>query len=438
LVGVAVGYTIEVVDVAVASPSALIPRFQFESAEDTSELDSEIAYGFIVNRIDVSGAEWVTHKIHLIPDPIMESVVHLVTPYHIISICTNSARIASHKAAAKGVDSKRTKTTAWSCLDVSFFQGKQNPVIGAVVSGDVQLGHVLIARLSNGKMIAINLTERRHRLEMDSTTENPSAQLLAIRDGNGSGAPSETEQQVMRSLQQTESLADIVQPMIKQVYSGISKMAQVGGSSTTQDKISLDIMAGALSIQERCQKEVFLPIIEMNQYVTARRSELKETVQKQEKAVKALHSLIEKLREKRSVIQEKTEIVTKNAKSLADRSASVLQSANELLPTITQAEYDYFRELKRLDAKSSEWKSESERLKMKAENICDSMDPSTTGGPLDLPTDTMTQMQAMLRGLNSVLANSKAKLESLEEQVDQLAVLVGYVAEPDVPLQTKQ
>ena len=62
-------------------------------------------------------------------------------------------------------------TTAWNCLDVIPFQMEQNPIAGAVISSDIQLGHAMVVRFSNGSMITINLTGRRHLCEMVSFTE---------------------------------------------------------------------------------------------------------------------------------------------------------------------------------------------------------------------------------------------------------------------------
>jgi hypothetical protein len=102
--------------------------------------------------------------LNLVRDPIMDSVVHCVTPTHIQSIYTNMPKVVANKlrdqvggglAGMFSPPSKRKdlkpRTTAWPCLDVSSSEDQRNSVVGAVVSGDVQLGHVLVSRLSNGE-----------------------------------------------------------------------------------------------------------------------------------------------------------------------------------------------------------------------------------------------------------------------------------------------
>jgi hypothetical protein len=456
LVGIAIGFTTETIDISIASPSVLIPTFD-EGTEDDFDRDAE-PMGATINRIDVSSDESTVKDIRLIPDPIMDSVVHVVTPEQIISVSTNAARVASNKAregAPKtghiggstifSPPSKRgdlkPRTTAWSCLDVSYFQeGRQNPIVGASVSGDVTFGHVLVARLLNGKVVALNLTEARHLHEMDSETEASSGGFLAITDGRCTHKPptSEAEQRAMRALQETEPLSESVQPLIQQVYAGLSKMAMIGGTSTESKDITLDIMAGAVAIQERCQKDVFLPIVQMNEHVVARRTELQNLCQKQAAALKALGVLIGKLREKQSAIQEKTEVVKINAKSLADRTSSLLQSSTDLLPTITQSEYDYFQEISRIDSKTREWGNQAKVQQTKVQTIQDSIENGTIPGPLNASDKSIDTARTLVKASAFFVAKSSTKLQSLEEKLDQLAAVAGFLVDPDKPLPINQ
>ena len=456
LVGIAIGFTTETIDISIASPSVLIPTFD-EGTEDDFDRIAE-PMGATINRIDVSSDESTVKDIRLIPDPIMDSVVHVVTPEQIISISTNTARIVSNKAregAPKtgpvggstifSPPSKRgdlkPRTTAWSCLDVSYFQeGRHNPIVGASVSGDVTFGHVLVARLLNGKMVALNLTEARHLHEMESETDASSGGFLAITNGRSTHKPptSEAEQQAMRALQETEPLSEIIQPLIQEVYTGLSKMSMIGGTSTEPKDITLDTMAGAVGIQERCQKEVFLPIVQMNEHVVARRTELQNLCQKQAEALKALGVLIGKLRENQSAIQGKTEVVKANAKSLADRTSSLLQSSTDLLPTITQAEYDYFQEISRIDSKTREWENQAKVQKTKVQTIQDSIENGTIPGPLNASDNSIANARTLVKASAIFVAKSSTKLQALETKFDQVAAVAGFLVDPDQPLPINQ
>jgi hypothetical protein len=167
LVGVAIGHLGHKLEFGILSPTTLIPRFKLENEEDTYQLDQQLKWGAIVNRVDLRDDEYDRQpnnaSLALIRDPVMDTVIHYVTPTSIKSISTNSVKITANKVrdqvgAASGMFSPpskrkdiRPRTTAWSCLDVSNMQDQRSYVSGAVVSGDVHLGHVLVSRLSNGK-----------------------------------------------------------------------------------------------------------------------------------------------------------------------------------------------------------------------------------------------------------------------------------------------
>eukprot|EP00980_Cylindrotheca_fusiformis_P000168 scaffold26_cov117-Cylindrotheca_fusiformis.AAC.9 len=178
LVGLAIGHVGGILEFGMISPTALIPRFNLESAFDRNELDEDLTGGAIVTRVDLRGEEneykaESSACINLVRDPIMDSVVHYVTPTHIHSISTNMLKVVANKIhdqvgqrSPAGMFSPpgnrkelKPRTTAWPCLDVSSSEDTRHFVVGAVVSGDVQLGHVLICRLSNGK-IARNVDVR--------------------------------------------------------------------------------------------------------------------------------------------------------------------------------------------------------------------------------------------------------------------------------------
>jgi len=159
LIGVAIGHLGQIVEFGLLSPTTMIPRFQIEKEIDTPVLDEELKWGAIVSRVDLSDDEAHTQPYHpcvtLISDPIMDGVVHYVAPSSIISVSTNMLKITAHKVREQaGMFSPQTKskprTTAWCCLSVA----KPSSVVGAVVSGDIHFGHVLISRFSGATMVS--------------------------------------------------------------------------------------------------------------------------------------------------------------------------------------------------------------------------------------------------------------------------------------------
>jgi hypothetical protein len=462
-----IGYHGDVVDFCVASPSVFVPRFTLEPQEDTYNLDEDLARGVTVNRVSLRTVDEDTfvrgasssygapvHKsksIQLIPDPIMDTVIHYVSPTSVVSISSNVTRVASNHArerarqygssSSSGRDgtlfsppSKRSdlqpKTTAWVCLDVAFIDDVQNPLVGAVVSCDVQLGHVLVTRLASGQMVAVNLTETRHLREMESLAGDSPTRPLAIEDGTAS----DTERLLTQSLRETEPLLDIVQPLIEKVHHGISKMAQLGGSSTPYSEITPNVLAGAVAIGTQCEKEVLLPLVEMNEHVSARRSELTAMYQNQIQQMKALQAMILKLRERSGAIEEKSETVKLNAQSLAQRSASVLQSTTDLLPTITEAEYSYFEQLKRMESKLAEWENEVERLKIKVSTLSDVFKLGSAGCPMKISQEELINYKKVLRASEKHIQKYSTKLGSVEGRIFEVAKVVGLVSKSEKPV----
>mmetsp|Transcript_9249 Transcript_9249/g.27559 ORF Transcript_9249/g.27559 Transcript_9249/m.27559 type:complete len:882 (+) Transcript_9249:77-2722(+) len=443
LVGLSIGHKEEMVDFAVVSPSSFIPRFKFEHWNDSYELDQDLTIGRVINRVVLDCSDLDERKnvadIKLIPDPIMDNVIHYMTANQIVCISTNATRIASNQvreSRPNGMDSgmfspasKRSESklnaTIWKSLDTTFFKGGQNPIVGAVISDDVQLGHILVARLANGEMVAINLTETRHLRDFESFAA-PEQTVLAIEDGSVA-ARSQAEKQALALLDKTRPLAEVVQPLMRDVFKGITGLAQVGGSATAQADITPAVLAGVVGIVSKCKKEIQLPLKTMNEHVSARRAESNAVIAKQNRQLKALKEMIANLRETQNIVREKAEIMLQNSKSLADRSASVMQSSKDLLPTITQAEYDYFQELRRLDEKSKLWKNETERLSRKILSINDSLAHSTSDMVNLSSFDQENAGQLLytsgmlLKGYEQKLASEKVKLGGLTAYANELA-----------------
>lgn len=160
LVGVAIMREGNFVDFGILSPTTFIPRFKFESEDDSSQLDGDLKWGPIVQRVDLgAGGSGQLPITALIPDPIVDTVVHCVSPTEIRSISTNILKVTTskirhqtslnqvgHSFMSPTQSSLSPRTTSWSCLDVSTAN-----TVGAIVVGDAHLGHVLIARLANGE-----------------------------------------------------------------------------------------------------------------------------------------------------------------------------------------------------------------------------------------------------------------------------------------------
>lgn len=278
-------------------------------------------------------------------------------------------------------------------------------------------------------MIPINLTETRHYHEMEALSENNDR--LAIQGASASDS-------ALRSQQDTAPLHELLQPLFQKIGAGLAGMGKIVGSATQKKDITPDLLAVSMSVKERCDNEVVLPVLEMTEIVSARQKELAIMYDNQLAQLKTLKETVALLNEKMGAIREKAEVAGANAKSLALRSAAALQSSTDILPTITQAEYDYFQELKRLDDKTKEWHEEFQRINLKVSGLRDSIDEGKTAGPLTLKSDAVQNANKLLKVSGLRQKQQTERLDEAEEKVEELAAVAGIDLEPEKPLPVSQ
>lgn len=159
-----------------AHEAVILPRFEFESSNDCHSLDNLVQdTGVIVERVLISntvegeengGAITTTSQAlesyssgvrscSLITDPLDEQMVHIVTKSRIATASTSALNVTSKCFQARldgrskrdaNVDMDSIRTKLWSSFDTTC-----GSLVGAGVSKDVHLGHILVAKLSNGE-----------------------------------------------------------------------------------------------------------------------------------------------------------------------------------------------------------------------------------------------------------------------------------------------
>jgi hypothetical protein len=186
--GVVEGFVVASRDVASASiaevgfgilpghGAVLLPRFGFESDADCRFIDDLVrGTGMIVERVliknDSDGEEeaedgMATPRVRaLVPvspqgglrscsiviDPLDDLMVHVVTDSRIVTVSTTASAVTSRcfQSRLEGSDdasAEDIRTKVWSCLETA----SNDSLVGAGVSRDVHLGHILVARMSDG------------------------------------------------------------------------------------------------------------------------------------------------------------------------------------------------------------------------------------------------------------------------------------------------
>lgn len=136
--------------------------------------------------------------------------------------------------------------------------------------------------------------------------------------------------------------------------------------------------------------------------------------------------MVETLRERTAKSNEKKEQVEENATALSQRSAAVLTAARDLVPTITEAEHQYFTQLKRYDATTKKWQGHLDTMKNRADKLSDEASAQSVPPSLDdIGANELTHMNELVKGQGSHLKLAARKLEKLGRETKRITQAVG-------------
>lgn len=369
LVGVAIGGEHFAIDLGLISPSCFLPRFALEYPADTLALNENLdgRSGIVVLRLVVSeddgeGTEsslLTNQSLALVRDPQVNTILHYVIPKAVITVTTTAMRQESRHIAGYTTPScspnttsrfNRNEMTVHTSARTSINVSSSGSFLqGAIVCTDPCYGHALFVCNSDGTWMPVNVTESRYLHELEHLV-NP--------DG-GSGSTKLNQTAMASTASSLESqrldflnpLYELVEPLLKDISRGLSGFGKIIGTQTPSKNITPVMMAVALSVKKRCDKEVVLRLIELKKTITARRDMLRMVLEEQKKQVEHVKETIESLRVRTCVAGSTIERARRSATDLAKRSDAVLQASRDLLPSLTKAEIAFFQQLKRLDAK---------------------------------------------------------------------------------------
>ena len=271
-----------------------------------------------------------------------------------------------------------------------------------------------------GSLVPVNVTESRYLHEMEHLVK-PDA------DANDSRVPPTTNPSTtaLKRMEELPPLYEIVDPLLKKVSAGLSGMGKIVGSSTASKDITPDKLAVALSVKARCDNEVILPLSELKRTVIARREVLKAVFKDQKEQARALKNTIATMRARMDAISEKSETARRNAAELGTRSANVLQASQDLLPSLTQAEYDYIQQLKRLKSNVAKHEAGFESLSKSISSLRTSMDDGKVVCKVQLDEAMLKHAEQLLDGQDQILAYASARLKANEHRTDDMMRAAG-------------
>lgn len=164
--------------------SVLLPRFELESYEDCQLIDDLVrGTGMYVEHASIINGESCLEKSNeyggtppnkalttsvsnfgrscsIVVDPLDDFMLHVVTRSRVVTVTTNAIAVTAERFLSRVSESavskrrgeegemKDVRTKVWSGLELN---SRDAALVGVGVSGDVHLGHISLARMSDGK-----------------------------------------------------------------------------------------------------------------------------------------------------------------------------------------------------------------------------------------------------------------------------------------------
>ena len=417
------------VDIGIVSAGLTVaPRFSFEM-EDAGRLDAMVAGAGMIAEVvqfesatrekDGESANLMSSDCcTMIADPVDGSTVHHVTSQGVVTITTTAIDVVGRKVCDSLPDvGEIIQTSAWSCLEVAAFAALE----GVVVSGDAHLGHVLVARSSDGSTEAINLTAAQYLHEASKTTNSTILSERTPPLPSSQTGPDEALEAVEAILPMHELMA----PLVEEISSGLGSMSKIVGGATRPCDANPGTVATVLETKSMCEREIVLPMKELNQVTTARMKILQEMYTSQLSQIEQLQNLVGILRERIHNTAEKKKVAEANATTLSHRCAAVLSAARDLVPTITEAEHEYFMQLKRYEASCTKWQAGIEKMKEQSDNVCD----SDVTCSIEMKPDQLLLCEQLLQGQGDRLKETSKRFAAMTTSTKKMLKTTGLEAE---------
>eukprot|EP00970_Alexandrium_tamarense_P008184 scaffold1559_cov193-Alexandrium_tamarense.AAC.1 len=427
-----------------------LPRFQFESDGDCQLIDDSVrGTGLYVEHASISddksefkesdgeGSLSLTTTnssiglCSIVADPLDDIMVHVMTKSRIVTVSTTAIAMTA-KCFRSQMDGATTdesacmssiKTKVWSSLEAS---SGDTELIGAGVSGDVHLGHILLASLSSGPSEVINITSTQciHEatLQMQAKTE----QLSSSAD----------DDKTLEILRKVQPLHELLQPLIDQVCNGLSQMGKIVGGATLPKDAGPETLAVFIETQRSCEVNIIMPMEKMSSILTARRELLKGMYDLQLAELTRLSSILNEFKEKYEANLKRVVELEANASVLSSRSSAVLTASRDLQPQITDAEASYFKDLQRYETNCNKWDESVKQMQKDASTSCDAMSAGAIESGdvrclVELPPERVDMCHKLLNGEKELLKKLEQKIKSSSDAVEKLSRAISGVDSSD-------
>lgn len=296
------------------------------------------------------------------------------------------------------------------------------------MSGDVHLGHILLARLTDGSMEVVNITAAQC---LHETSEQMKAKAESIIDSAG-----EDDDEALKILRSVRPLHELLQPPIDRICDSLSKMGKIVGGATLPRDAGPENLAVFLETRRSCEANVLAPMEEASEILVARRELLGEMRDHQAAELARLSALLDGFRRKHESNLARASELESEASILAKRSSAVLTATRDLRPRITDAEAEYFKDLRRQETSCNKWEGAVDRVEKEASVACDAMSAAAIESGearclVDLPPRKVEVCHKLLRGEAEMLKRMERKVEESSVTVERLAETISGLDSAD-------
>ena len=323
-----IAYTNGRVDIVYLSRPVKV-RFGIESEDDKNVLnDRIIGQSAVVERVQMDTTTTAdANSTTLSNKPIMLKVeqdgtmIHYADQSGVFTITTNITSVM--QGTEKDIDTK-----AWPCVTLSNSTTTSATLIGVDIIQSADLGHVLITKFSNGSIDIVNLTAA---LYMSTYP------LLS--------SPPKQQQSTSSSSMLPPTLLEQITPLINTIQKTRSIITTVIDSKKLKPKeADASTIATLLYYRNIWEKGYILPLLQLEKLIQYRIPTLTSLASRQSDQLKKLSSQMNTIKKSYEDSLELHTTLNSNATILSNRSASLLETSQELstLPNITKAESQYF------------------------------------------------------------------------------------------------
>ena len=438
------------------SGTNVTPRFSFESKQDADVLNHDMHNSAVVadkifidighdHNVDQEATEKEFVIVNnnfvrsdhedgrdmaLLLDPVNKMMIHHVSRYGIFTIISDAFEVTGRTILAMMSENKldqfhhkKVKVNAWPSMEIVINEHGESihgALSGAVVIGDAQFGHILVATLSKGASISVlNLSAAQYLHEAYGKVNAEKGCNDVAPSGTGS-----EDDGALKTMESIPPLHELIAPLFQKITMAVSNMSKVVGGATSPKEISAGGVANFLETKERCAKDVFFPLIELNGLFTARLKYLQDMRLHQEMQISQITQNIEALISHTKTQREAVKSAEKTSEMLINRSATILSAMRNKVPAITNAEREYFDQIRRCDAQCSKWASLLEQMDSITTVLRERIDGSAAY-QLNLSSEQLTACIDLLNGQKVLLARNAPVLKECSESIQGILAQSG-------------